>query len=130
VPVHPPGTWIGPDDRTDGEGIVSAGRFRLDGTGRFDRHHHDDDELWFIAAGKALIETDGATVYVQTGDIVRHRAGVPHDIIEVYEALSGFFTEVGHPRGGRAGHLHADETDAAGHPVPLRPLPADFPHRD
>ena len=45
--------------------------------------------------------------HVQAGDIVLTRAGDDHDVLEVYEDLRGFFTETGHPAGGRTGHLHA-----------------------
>jgi mannose-6-phosphate isomerase-like protein (cupin superfamily) len=130
VPVYEPGSWLNPENRPEGVGIATAGRFAVpvDG-GRFDRHFHDDHELWFITEGKALIETDGERRYVQAGDIVLTEAGVTHDIVEVYETVRGFFTETGHPVGGRVGHLHASETDAAGHDVPALPLPADFPSR-
>ena len=131
MPVYATGEWLGPHNRSDGAGAVSAGRFAipLDG-GRFDRHFHDDDELWFIVEGKAKIVVAGVEHYVRAGDIVLNPAGQSHDVVEVYEALRGFFSETGHPLGGRSGHLHENEADAAGHDVPARPLPADFPMRD
>lgn len=130
MPIFEPGTWLGPDGRVDGLGTVSAGRFAIALEGaRFDRHHHDDDEIWFIADGKALMLVDGEERYVQTGDIVVHPAGTTHDIVAVYEPIRGFFTETGHPTGGRHGHLHRASDDAAGHDVPALPLPADFPTR-
>jgi mannose-6-phosphate isomerase-like protein (cupin superfamily) len=119
-----------PDDPA-AAGAVAAGRFTVPfGGGRFDRHHHDDDEIWFIAAGRALVLVDGAERYVQAGDIVLHRAGTVHDIVAVYEPLSGFFSETGHPAGGRTGHQHDDPADAAGHEVPALAVPDDFPTRD
>jgi mannose-6-phosphate isomerase-like protein (cupin superfamily) len=130
VPIFPPGSWLSPDTPA-GSGTTSAGRFAIPyGGGRFDRHHHDDDELWYISAGKARIVVDGTEADVQAGDIVLHPAGTAHDVVEVYEALAGFFTETGHPTGGRAGHLHDDEAEAAGHDVPALPVPAGFPRRD
>ena len=119
MPVLPPGAWLNPDSRPPWCEVTAAGRFAVprDG-GRFDRHHHDDHELWFIAEGKAKVLTDGAEHYVQTGDIVLTQAGDSHDVVEVYEDLRGFFVETGHPAGGRAGHLHASDADAAGHDVP------------
>jgi mannose-6-phosphate isomerase-like protein (cupin superfamily) len=125
MPVLPPGRWLNPADRPDWCEVTGAGRFAvpLDG-GRFERHHHDDHELWFISVGKARILVDGALQYVQAGDIVLTRAGDTHDIVEVYEALQGFFVETGLPQGGRAGHR-----DPVPHDVPARELPADFPVR-
>jgi mannose-6-phosphate isomerase-like protein (cupin superfamily) len=129
MPIYPPGSWLNPENPA-GDGTSTAGRFAIPfGGGRFDRHHHDDDELWFIATGKALMLVDGGEAYVQAGDIVLHPAGTPHDIVAVYEPVTGFFTETGHPAGGRVGHLHADDAEAAGHDVPALPLPADFPAR-
>ncbi len=95
MPVYEPGRWINPDDRPDWCGISGAGRFAvpLEG-GRFERHRHDDHELWFITEGKARIEVDGALRYVQSGDIVLTRAGEFHDVVEVYEPVKGFFAEI------------------------------------
>ncbi|WP_238005431.1 cupin domain-containing protein [Dactylosporangium sp. AC04546] len=128
--MFPPGRWLNPADRPDWCAVAGAGRFAVpaDG-GRFERHHHDDDELWFISAGKARILVDGGHRYVQEGDIVLTRAGDTHDVVEVYESLRGFFVQTGHPAGGRPGHLYHDPADAGGHPVPARPVPADFPVR-
>ncbi|MBO0985199.1 AraC family ligand binding domain-containing protein [Rathayibacter sp. SD072] len=130
MPVYEPGTWLHPGDRPDWCAVGTIGRFAvgLEG-GRFDRHHHDDHEVWFFAEGKGRILVDGAERYVQAGDIVLTQAGDVHDIVAVYEPLRGFFTETGLPAGGRTGHLHADDADAAGHDVPALPLPADFPLR-
>jgi mannose-6-phosphate isomerase-like protein (cupin superfamily) len=124
VPVFPPGRWINPSDRPDWCAVAGAGRFAVpvDG-GRFDRHHHDDDEIWFISSGRARIYVDDSLHYVREGDIVLTRAGDTHDVVEVYETLRGFFVETG----PRAGHLYRDAADAAGHDVPFRPLPEDFP---
>lgn len=131
VPLYPPGSWLNPQSRPDGSGPATAGRFAvaLEGA-RFDRHHHEVDELWFISEGKAKILLEGREVYVQAGDVILSPAGPPHDIVEVYEPVSGFFSETGHPLGGRSGHLHDSESDAGGHDVPARPVPADFPLRD
>jgi mannose-6-phosphate isomerase-like protein (cupin superfamily) len=129
MPVYGPGSWLNPATRPDGCGTSTAGRFTIPVEGgRFDRHQHDDDELWFIASGSARIVVDGVERDVAAGDIVLHPAGSSHDIVAVYEELRGFFTETGHPAGGRVGHLHADERDAAGHDVPRLPEPAEPIH--
>ncbi|WP_108249372.1 AraC family ligand binding domain-containing protein [Planctomonas deserti] len=130
MPVYGPGRWHHPGERPEWSEIATIGRFAVPREGgRFDRHFHDDHEIWFIAGGRAKVLVGGEEHYVQSGDIVLTRAGDPHDVLEVYEDLWGFFTETGHPSGGRTGHLHRSETDAAGHDVPARPLPADFPAR-
>ena len=125
APVYEPGSWLSPDDRPAWSAFSSAGRFTVPVEGgTFDRHHHDEDELWFIHAGKARILVDGGERYVQAGDIVLTQAGDIHDVVEVYETLRGFFTETGLPPRGRPGHL-----DGVAHDVPGLPLPEDFPAR-
>jgi hypothetical protein len=54
-------------------------------------------------------------------------AGSAHDIVEIYEELEGFYLEEPIPQGGTVGHRHDDERDSGGHPIPLVPLPGDFP---
>ena len=130
MPIIEPGNWLNPDNRPEWAEIATIGRFAVAPEGgRFDRHFHDDHEVWFIWEGKGKVFLEGAERYVQAGDIVLTRAGDTHDIVEVYETLRGFFTETGHPAGGRTGHLHASDDDTAGHDVPALPLPADFPAR-
>ena len=130
MPIIPPGNWLNPDTRPDWCEIGSIGRFVVATEGgRFERHHHDDHEVWTFWEGKGKIFVDGAEQYVQAGDIVLTRAGDTHDIVEVYETLRGFFLESGLPAGGRIGHLHDSESDAAGHDVPAAPVPRDFPAR-
>ncbi len=123
--IIPPGSWLDPAEKPEWCAFSSAGRFAvpMDG-GRFERHHHDEDELWFISAGKGKIFVDGAEQYVQSGDIILTRRGDVHDFVEVYEPVSGFFTESGLSEGGQWGHLGGVE-----HDVPGLPLPADFPVR-
>ena len=110
MPVLPPGAWLNPDSRPPWCEVTAAGRFAV-----------PRDGGWLI--------TDGAEHYVQTGDIVLTQAGDSHDVVEVYEHLRGFFVETGHPAGGGAGHLHASDADAEGHPVPAFAVPSDFPVR-
>jgi mannose-6-phosphate isomerase-like protein (cupin superfamily) len=118
------GEWLNPQSRPDWCDIGSAGRFAIDADGgRFDRHFHDAAELWFIGAGQALVSIGDESTYVGPGDIVLTQPGVVHDIVEMYEPLSGFFC---HPSGNHA-HRHAELRDADGHDVPLRPRPTDFP---
>ncbi|MGO3886604.1 MAG: AraC family ligand binding domain-containing protein, partial [Mycetocola sp.] len=110
MPILRQGQWLHPGDRPDWCEIGTIGRFSIPfGGGRFDRHHHDDHEIWFIAAGKGKVAVGDTEHYVSAGDIVLIQAGLDHDIVEVYEPLSGFFTETGHPGGGRVGHLHRTE---------------------
>ncbi|WP_432974216.1 AraC family ligand binding domain-containing protein [Dactylosporangium sp. CA-233914] len=130
MPIYRPGDWLNDETRPAGATFASAGRFAvpLEG-GRFDRHFHDTAELWFVAEGQAKIFVDGAEQYVQSGDIVLTVAGDVHDFLEVYETVRGFFVEGPVPPGGRGGHRHTDPGMAAGHDVPARPVPDDFPAR-
>jgi mannose-6-phosphate isomerase-like protein (cupin superfamily) len=130
MPVIEPGSWLNPDNRPDWCEVGSIGRFQigLEG-GRFERHHHDNHEIWFIAEGKGKILVDGGERYVQAGDIVLTQAGDTHDFLEVYEPVRGFFTETGLPAGGRVGHLYAPGDSGEAHDVPALSLPADFPQR-
>jgi mannose-6-phosphate isomerase-like protein (cupin superfamily) len=106
----------------------SAGVFAVPRVGgRFDRHFHDCDEYWLIFSGRARVLTEGRPHYVGPGDIVCTRAGDEHDVLEVYEDLRAFWFEDAIPSGGREGHLHRATELAAGHDVPARALPEDFP---
>ena len=108
--------------------VTSAGIFQVPvEAGEFDCHYHDCDEYWLFFTGKAKVMSEGATYYVQKGDILCTKAGDEHDVLEVYEDLEGFWVEGPTPDGGRIGHLHRDERKAQGHPVPSRPVPSDFP---
>ena len=121
--------WINPETKPDWLGVVAVGRFRVAAGGRFDRHFHDDHEMWIITEGKAKISSEGAEYFVQAGDLVMTQACQIHDILEVYEELAGFFIETGHPPGGRVGHQHENDDDRAGHVVSGPPLPRMFPVR-
>jgi Mannose-6-phosphate isomerase len=116
--VFQPGKWIDPATGSP----YAAGRFSLGEGARFDRHVHTDDELWLIRSGAATIALDGVETLVTAGDIVRIPAGTVHDILAVHPDVAGFFVETGHP-GAPSGHLHPDPADAAGHDVPVTPLP-------
>ncbi|MFC0530562.1 cupin domain-containing protein [Phytohabitans kaempferiae] len=111
---------------------TTVGYWEVDaGQRRHDRHHHDYNQLWLIARGKAKILVDGETHYVQAGDIVATRAGTEHDILETYgeETFAKFFlyepTPVSEP--GRIAHLARSLDEQPLHEVPNLPVPADFP---
>jgi hypothetical protein len=118
---------MGEGNRPEWCQVTSAGIFFVPREGgRFDCHYHDCNEYWLFTKGKALVMTEGETYYVRRGDIVCTRAGDEHDIVEVYEDLEGFWLEDATPEGGRVGHLHYSAEKAEGHPVPAKPVPADF----
>lgn len=125
MPIIEPGSWLNPQTAPEWSSFTTAGRFAipLEG-GRFESHHHDEDELWFIVEGKGRILVEGAQRYVQSGDIVLTRRGDVHDFVEVYEPVRGFFASAGLADGSTPGHL-----DGTAHDVPAAPLPADFPLR-
>ena len=119
---------LGAENRPDWCPVTSAGIFRVPREGgRFDCHFHDCNEYWLIFRGRAKVLSEGQEYYVGPGDIVCTRAGDEHDVLEVYEDLEAFWFEDATPPGGRIGHLHRDPQKAAGHAVPARPLPPDFP---
>lgn len=117
------------DNRPDWCAVTSAGIFslRADGNATFDCHYHDCDEYWLVYKGKARVASEGVEAYAMPGDIVCTRAGDEHDVLEVYEDFEAFYFEDSTPESGKTGHLHRSAQKAEAHPVPARPLPADFP---
>lgn len=118
---------LSPDYRPSFSDVAGLGIFRLAPGATFDRHFHDSIEYWMIFAGKAKAAIDDNPYYIQAGDVVCTPAGSVHDILEIYEPLEGFYLEEGLPPGGRPGHLHHSDEDAAGHSVPRMEVPDDFP---
>jgi len=111
---------LGEGNRPDWCAVTSAGIFRAPSEGgRFDKHYHDCNEYWLICKGKATVRSEGIEYLVGPGDIVCTRAGDEHDLLEVYEDLVAFWFEDATPPGGRTGHLHRTEADAAGHSTDL-----------
>jgi mannose-6-phosphate isomerase-like protein (cupin superfamily) len=102
----------------------SAGQFRLraEGTSHFDRHYHDFDEFWFVAAGSGTILLGEAELDVQPGDIIYTPAGTGHDVLAVTSAddLQVFWLSWALSDGASGQHLHRTTADAARHPVPAR----------
>ena len=125
--VHVAGYRLAPDNRPPWCDIAGVGVFRIRADATFDPHFHDAPEYWLIYEGKGKVSVGDRTYHVQAGDVVCTPTEAVHDIVEIYEELEGFYLEEPPPPGGRLGHLHRDEQDAAGHPVPLVPLPDDFP---
>ena len=109
---------LSPDHRPPWSDVTSAGIFRVEPNGRFDRHYHDCDEYWLIFEGRALVSVGDRRYTVEAGDIVCTETTVEHDIVAVAEGLGGFWFEGRTPPNGRVGHLHRTPEDAAGHDVP------------
>jgi mannose-6-phosphate isomerase-like protein (cupin superfamily) len=107
-----------PDARPSWSDVTSAGIFRVEPGGRFDRHFHDCDEYWLVFAGRARVLVGSETYDVGPGDIVCTETGIEHDVVGVFETLEAFWFEAATPPGGRIGHLHRTPEDAAGHEVP------------
>jgi mannose-6-phosphate isomerase-like protein (cupin superfamily) len=110
---------LSPKARPKWSDVTSAGVFRVEPNGRFDRHYHDCDEYWLIFEGRALVSVGDRTYNAEAGDIVCTETGVEHDIVAVAEPLAAFWFEGRTPPGGRIGHLHRKPEDAAGHDVPV-----------
>lgn len=110
---------LSPEARPDWCELTSAGTFRVEPGGRFDRHYHDCDEYWLVFAGRALVTVGDRSYRVGPGDIVCTPAGTEHDVVGVTETLEAFWLEGPTPPGGRIGHLHRTPEDALGHTVPM-----------
>ena len=109
---------LSPDVRPEWSDVTSAGIFRVEPNGRFDRHYHDCDEYWLVFAGRAVVLIESETYPVGPGDIVCTPTGSEHDVAGVAETLEAFWFEGRTPPGGRIGHLHRTDEDARGHDVP------------
>jgi mannose-6-phosphate isomerase-like protein (cupin superfamily) len=109
---------LSPEARPSWSDVTSAGTFRVEPNGRFDRHYHDCDEYWLVFSGRALVLVGSRTHTVGPGDIVCTPTGTEHDVVAVAEMLEAFWFEASTPAGGRIGHLHRTEEDAQGHDVP------------
>jgi mannose-6-phosphate isomerase-like protein (cupin superfamily) len=109
---------LSPDARPSWSDVTSAGIFRIQPNGRFDRHYHDCDEYWLVFSGAARVGVGTRTYEVGPGDIVCTPAGTEHDVVGVRETLEAFWFEGPTPPGGRIGHLHKTPQDAEGHSVP------------
>ena len=109
---------LGPETRPSWSDVTSAGIFRVEPGGRFDRHFHDCDEYWLLFQGRARVIVGASTYEVGPGDIVCTPTGTVHDIMGAYETLEGFWFEGATPEGGQIGHLHRTPEDAEGHEVP------------
>jgi len=109
---------ISPERRPAWSDVTSAGVFRVEPNGRFDRHYHDCHEYWLVFAGRAQVLVGERTYIVGPGDIVCTPTGTEHDVVAVAETLEAFWFEAATPPGGRIGHLHRTEEDAKGHDVP------------
>ncbi|MFB3737877.1 MAG: cupin domain-containing protein [Candidatus Velamenicoccus archaeovorus] len=109
---------ISPEARPAWSDVTSAGVFRVEPNGRFDRHYHDCDEYWLVFAGRAHVLVGARSHLVGPGDIVCTPTGTEHDVVDVAETLEAFWFEAATPPGGRIGHLHRTPEDALGHVVP------------
>ena len=110
---------LSPEARPSWSDVTSAGVFRVEPNGRFDRHYHDCDEYWLVFSGRAQVLVRSRTYIVGPGDIVCTPTGTEHDVVAVAETLEAFWFEAATPPGGRIGHLHRTEEDAKGHDVPV-----------
>jgi mannose-6-phosphate isomerase-like protein (cupin superfamily) len=109
---------LSPEARPSWSDVTSAGTFRVEAGGRFDRHFHDCDEYWLVFSGRALVLVGSQTYMVGPGDIVCTPTGTEHDVEGVVETLEAFWFESRTPPGGRIGHLHRTPEDSRGHVVP------------
>ncbi len=112
---------LSPEHRPSWSDVTSAGTFRVEPHGRFDRHYHDCEEYWLVFGGRALVLVGTRTFEVTPGDIVCTPAGTEHDVLAVDGTFEAFWLEGRTPPDGRIGHLHRNEEDARGHEVSMLP---------
>ena len=110
---------LSPESRPSWSDVTSAGTFRVEPNGRFDRHFHDCDEYWLVFSGRARVLVGAQTYTVGPGDIVCTPTGTEHDVVAVADTLEAFWFEARTPPSGRIGHLHRTPEDAKGHDVPV-----------
>jgi mannose-6-phosphate isomerase-like protein (cupin superfamily) len=108
---------LSPDDRPPWSDVTSAGFTRVVAGNTFDPHYHDCDEYWFIIGGRAIARIEDERFELGPGDILCTQIGRLHDVLAVDDVLEMVWFEARLAPGGRDGHLHRSELDAAGHPV-------------
>jgi mannose-6-phosphate isomerase-like protein (cupin superfamily) len=108
---------LSPETRPSWSDLTSAGVFRVQPNGRFDRHYHDCHEYWLVVAGEADVLVGDRTYRVGPGDIICTPAGTEHDVLRVRGTFEAFWVEGPTPSGGRVGHLHRTPEAAQGHSV-------------
>ncbi len=109
---------LAPDHRPSWSDVTSAGTFRVEPGGSFDRHFHDCDEYWLVFGGRARVVVGTTPYEVEAGDIVCTPTGTDHDIVGVYETLEAFWFEGHTPRGDGSATCIAPRKTAKGHDVP------------
>src|SRR4249920_951672 len=72
---------LSPDARPAWCDVTSAGVFRVEPNGRFDRHYHDCDEYWLVFSGRARVLVGSQIYEVSRGDIVCTPTGTEHDVV-------------------------------------------------
>lgn len=111
-----------PGNRPEHCPASAVGKFviRADGTARFDRHHHEFAEFWFIAQGRGTVLIGDTEYHVEAGDVLFTAPGQDHDILDVAEELHVFYLSAEPPPGASPDHLHRTPEAALKHTVPVR----------
>ena len=66
---------------------LSTGLYVLSRGAMDTQRPHDEDEVYFILAGRAQLDVDGEIRPVQTGSVVYVEKHVPHRFLEITEEL-------------------------------------------
>ncbi|MCB9452166.1 MAG: cupin domain-containing protein [Anaerolineaceae bacterium] len=69
------------------EGTLSMGRYTLPAGGKDPQQPHDEDEVYYVVAGQAMIRVGAEDRPVQAGSIVYVAAHVPHFFHAITEDL-------------------------------------------
>lgn len=67
---------------------MSSGIYELDAKARDGQQPHQRDELYYVAKGKAQLESEGKRTPVKTGSVIFVRKGADHRFVEIEEKLS------------------------------------------
>ena len=67
---------------------LSVGTYSIPAGGTDDQTPHDEDEIYVVVGGRAILNSDGATAAVQAGSVIYVPAGENHAFTQITEDLT------------------------------------------
>ena len=67
---------------------LSVGTYSIPAGGTDDQEPHDEDEIYVVIGGRAILTSDSATAAVQAGSVVYVPAGENHAFTQITENLT------------------------------------------